>query len=621
MSNQILVPAASARRARRLLPLAIPFAHHWQAEIVLLHIVLPGAMNSNTDAENSERNGWLQDIADELQEAGITATTLIRSGSNAYGVIQEVAAEIEPRLLLMSWRGEPGGNDGTGRVKVSDLMLDVRCDLLAWHGPNLKPRPLHILLPSGGGPNAQLGVEIASALIDEYGGEVTVISVLGPDAGPDDIDQTQTALQAQVDELFPDRQEQVGVQIVTARNPASGILDAAAKDDFDLIMIGASREHTLSQLVFGVVPQQVMRHAEIPVLVVRRPPSRRVTWSRKAWAQIKELTPTLTEAQKAEAYISIRRSARFDPDFLTMMALSTLIASLGLLLNSTAVVIGAMLVAPLMGAIVALGLGVVHGDANLLKLAFLTTLKGVILAIPLAFVTGVLSRLIIPGIAMTPEMYARGQPGLLDLFVAIFAGAAGAYALCRQSVKASLPGVAIAVALVPPLATVGLSLALGDFGNASGAMLLFVTNLIGIAATGGLVFLLMGFQPEPSRPERMQLFVKGWRGLGILVAVILLVLVWATVQSGKTTCEREFRGGVGKELCAQVDSMKGGTLLDFSTATTETGVLTVTVDLAVSEPLSQDKLQLVQENMATALGRPVALEVHAIPTYRLTPSP
>ena len=151
-------------------------------------------------------------------------------------------------------------------------------------------------------------------------------------------------------------------------------------------------------------------------------------------------------------------------------------SSLGLLLNSPAVIIGAMLVAPLMSAIVGLGLGVVEGDSHLLVAAAWATFRGMILAI----LIGVFLGLVIPDASATPEIMARTRPSVLDLGVALASGAAGAYALCRKNVSAGLAGVAIAAALVPPLTTVGIGVALGRGDIAGGALLLLLTNLIAI---------------------------------------------------------------------------------------------------------------------------------------------
>lgn len=143
--------------------------------------------------------------------------------------------------------------------------------------------------------------------------------------------------------------------------------------------------------------------------------------------------------------------------FYAMVTISTLIAGLGLVANSTAVVIGAMLVAPLMVPIFGIALALVRGDVNLLRRSILAEVMGVALSVVIAWFLGSLPL----ALETTPEMLARTEPNLLDLLVAVFAGFAGTYALIDERLSPALPGVAVATAIVPPLANTGLCLALG----------------------------------------------------------------------------------------------------------------------------------------------------------------
>lgn len=134
--------------------------------------------------------------------------------------------------------------------------------------------------------------------------------------------------------------------------------------------------------------------------------------------------------------------------FYILVAISTLIASFGLIADSTAVVIGAMLVAPLMTPIFGISLALVRGEPDLLGRAARAEIVGVVAAVSMGFVLGSL----IGDIEPTPEMLSRTRPNLFDLLVAVLAGFAGAYALVDEKISPALPGVAIATAIVPPLA-------------------------------------------------------------------------------------------------------------------------------------------------------------------------
>ena len=168
--------------------------------------------------------------------------------------------------------------------------------------------------------------------------------------------------------------------------------------------------------------------------------------------------------------------------FYILVVISTMIAGFGLAMNSTAVIIGAMLVAPLMTPIFGMALALIRSDANLLGQAARAEIAGVVAAILMGVVLGKLY----PALEPTPEMLARTQPQLFDLLVAVFSGFAGAYALVDEKLSPALPGVAIATAIVPPLANSGLCLALGDVAAAVGSFLLFFANFLSILVVAAI---------------------------------------------------------------------------------------------------------------------------------------
>ena len=184
------------------------------------------------------------------------------------------------------------------------------------------------------------------------------------------------------------------------------------------------------------------------------------------------------------------------------------IAAFGLVLNSPAVIIGAMLISPLMGPIMATGLALATGDLYLALKAIANLVASIALAITLsAFIVWLL-----PFHSVTAEVLARVNPNLLDLGVALFSGLAGSVAVCRAGAGSgvmTLPGVAIAVALMPPLCTMGFGLGSGaNTRIMGGAGLLFLTNLVAIVSSAFAVFLLVGMNSADVRSE-MELSRKG----------------------------------------------------------------------------------------------------------------
>lgn len=178
----------------------------------------------------------------------------------------------------------------------------------------------------------------------------------------------------------------------------------------------------------------------------------------------------------AEVMSAVIADGSLSPAFLFLTVVSCGIATLGLLLNSTAVIIGAMLVAPLMGPIILGGFAIARLEPLLAGRALLALLVGMVTALLLAMLIVRLS----PYIPPTAEILARTQPNLFDLLVAILSGCAGGYAVIRRQ-GGVVVGVAIATALMPPLATVGYGLATADGVIAQGAAFLFLTNLLAIA--------------------------------------------------------------------------------------------------------------------------------------------
>ena len=191
-----------------------------------------------------------------------------------------------------------------------------------------------------------------------------------------------------------------------------------------------------------------------------------------------------------------RRTSRF----YSLLILASAIATFGLLGNSVATVIGAMIVAPLMLPIMGLAFSVSLGDRRAILRSLTISLLGIGAAIAVGWVlTRGFASVIDP--TTNPQVMSRTSPKMIDLAAALATGLAGAYATGRKDVSDTLPGVAIAISLVPPLANVGLLLATGNADLARGSMLLFVTNYLAILLTGALMFGIMGY-PAAYHAER-----------------------------------------------------------------------------------------------------------------------
>ena len=218
-----------------------------------------------------------------------------------------------------------------------------------------------------------------------------------------------------------------------------------------------------------------------------------------------------SEERFQDLFTALRDDARLSASYLILMFLSTMLATIGLYLNSSSVVIGAMLLAPLMSPIVSLAMGLLRQDQKLL----IKSAQKIAIGIAIALCAAALVALLFPHKPVTNEMLARLSPSLLDLAVAIFAGIAGAYTKSHKEILQSLAGVAIAVALVPPLVVAGTGLGRLDIDFFSQAFLLFSTNLVGIVLAATLTFRVLGYSAV----------IKNKRNVGIVVLMLALITV------------------------------------------------------------------------------------------------
>lgn len=192
-----------------------------------------------------------------------------------------------------------------------------------------------------------------------------------------------------------------------------------------------------------------------------------------------------------DLFLIIRDNARLKSTYMVLMVLSTSLATLGLFANSSPVVIGAMILAPLMSPIISLSMASLRQDRRLVLSSSYTIIAG----LGLSFAFAIFITLITPIHTANSEILARTSPNLLDLGIAVISGIAGAYAHAREEVAKTLAGVAIAVALVPPLAVAGIGFGWMDWNIFSGAILLLFTNLAGMVLAASVTFMFLGFSP------------------------------------------------------------------------------------------------------------------------------
>ena len=262
------------------------------------------------------------------------------------------------------------------------------------------------------------------------------------------------------------------VKVVVDRLKHRGVIELFA--DHDLVVTGvnaASRVQPLGQSL-----------GDATVAIVKRTPP----LSKRA---IADWLPRINPADHADLLHDLSTGSAWGSDFITMLGLASAIASLGLLQNSAAVVIGSMLLAPLMTPMIGLGLALGQADVRVARLCGKSIALGFLLTLAVSFLIGIITP---AGATLSDEVLARGGPNVLDLLIAVFSTAAATFAMARPNISGAIAGVAIATALVPPVCAVGISLAHGGWLNAFGAFALFFTNLIAIIVMSSFTFSLLG---------------------------------------------------------------------------------------------------------------------------------
>jgi len=296
-----------------------------------------------------------------------------------------------------------------------------------------------------------------------------------------------------------------------------------------------------------------------------------------------------------DLFTALREDARINGIYLVLMVLSTMLAAVGLYLDSASVIIGAMLLAPLMAPIVSLAMGMLRGDIELFK----KSTKKIIIGALIALFSSALITLLFPDKPVTSEMLARLNPTLLDLAVAIISGIAAAYSKSFREIIQSLAGVAIAVALVPPLAVAGIGVGRLDFYFFYQAFLLFVTNLVGIIIAATFTFRVLGYSAA----------VRSKRSIGIVFIFLVLIAIPLYFSYHRIVEERVFEKSWQTERF--LVNEKYLIVLKADMIRRRNKELIV-MNVLVREPLTREDLNAFKKKIQTNFNRKLIIRVNTI---------
>lgn len=324
----------------------------------------------------------------------------------------------------------------------------------------------------------------------------------------------------------------------------------------------------------------------------------------------------LTDSERSVAAAEIYDAGRLTPAYSFMLFSACGIAALGLLQSSVAVIIGAMLISPLMGPIMAMGMALARLDTRAFRAAAATLVIGAALSIA----ASILIVWISPLKDATPEILSRTRPTLLDLIVALLSGFVGAYLTINRK-GGAIAGVAIATALMPPLAVVGYGLATANWQIAGGAMLLFLTNVVSILGAVYGVARRYGFRPQAREGRAWET----WALLGVMVAlcVPLAVSLRSMVIEARETVRvrseiiQAFEGGSPHVAELVVETSRGGASAVQAVVITRKYVPDARAQVARQLKAGA---QVEIEQIVTATGVPPATSSGGALANRVTPT-
>jgi uncharacterized hydrophobic protein (TIGR00271 family) len=319
---------------------------------------------------------------------------------------------------------------------------------------------------------------------------------------------------------------------------------------------------------------------------------------------------SITRQRFEAVYGEISDGSEPGPRFYILVAVSTLIACFGLIANSTAVVIGAMLVAPLMTPIFGMSLALVRGETHLFGRAVQAEVVGVATSVAM----GVMLGLALGYFEPTPEMLSRTKPNLMDLLVAILAGFAGAYALVDVKISPALPGVAISTAIVPPLANTGLCLSLGEVSGGMGSFLLFLANFLSILLVSSATFIVSGmakiYGEQPSRREYLRRF-------GIAIVSFVIIAGFLTGALFSSIKERHINNLIHAALEKELAKMPSAGL-DEVHHYTDKQKLYVLADVHSPATITPSRIKIMQEKISQDVDMATRLTVRSVRSANVT---
>ncbi|NLX08949.1 MAG: DUF389 domain-containing protein [Chloroflexi bacterium] len=583
-AQRVLVPIANPATASDLLRLAWKLANTEHGHVLALFVTL------SSDDTPDDVLEEIETLVEKAKGFGIPVELVTRTAPSVARGILDAAREEGATLMVLGFRAPPRGRFELGAI-VEEVARTTPCDLVIYRRPLRRDSELddieHVILPLNGSDNSRVAARLGLVLAETYDVQPVAYYVETQADLPTWFGEARLASSlSRVGEV-----RHVQRHVIEARDVVSGILSRV--DANDLVVIGYSESSPLDRWIFGNVAQRMLAQAVGPVIVTKRatPEDEGSTEWLRHWLQA-HFPSAMTPAEQAEVNRRAVETSRPGVNFLVQILFASVIACLGLLLSNASVIIAAMLLSPLMSPLMSFSIGLVQGQLRVMRTSAVTALSGMLVVLLMGLLIGTLVPVELP----TPEMSTMGQPSLLDMGVALAAGAAGAFATARRDIPSALVGVAIASTMVPPLCTAGMAIAFGESDLATGAGLLFLTNIVSISVAGAAVFFWMGLRPKLGYARWHWLV---WLLILVALAIPLGSAFFEVTRQARQTGEarRVLEAHFEEAEVIDVEVRLGTTPLEVN-ATVQSQVWLNSVDVIQAEHALEDRL-----------GRDVSLEI------------
>lgn len=595
---QVLVNLVNLDTISSLLRAGVKLAQMKDGQVVVMQVlVIPEDTPAGVQREVANQAlDNLKKAIEGFETEGVPVETMVRLSPSRVGGVLETAQEEQIDIILLGWDRVNISGERTLDENLNQIVKAAPCDVAILRG-GWADSITKITIATAGGPHAAEALKLGQRLAEIDGGQVEALYVIPGPLTTEKEAQARSRLDQALASM--EKPEAIQTRIAVARDIKNGILKETS--GANLLLLGASHQGFTDQDVFDGIPVEVAGNRSGSTLLVKHFEGVGQFTLQRLWDRIYDPFPKLTVGERLEVNQNMSRFALGSVDFYALILLASVVAMLGLMQNSSAVIIGAMLVAPLMSPILAVSHSIVLGDITTVSRAGESTIKGIVLAISVAIAVSIL----IPAQPVTNEILSRTQPNLLDLLVALASGAAAAYTLSRKHLAAALPGVAIAVSLVPPLVVVGYGLGYGLYGIAGGSMLLFLTNLTAIILAAAIVFMLLGFRPLQA--ERGRTFRRG-----LLLSMIAIIII-ATPLGFETFNfqRRNERQRIVENILSKSIESEFASIEDLAVLPKGDGFL-ISGTVYAYEDLTVEEIKDIQEQLSQAIGAHVSIRARVI---------